>query len=230
MSGEELLERYAVGVRHFGEVDLHGADLKGAELSGIDLTGADLCAANLSKAKLSGAILRGADLIDAILRCTDLRGADLVNADLSCSDLTGANLAGADIREADFSGSILVGTTLTDTTRNRGTNLYSTDLSRALTDIDPTSEDLRGLMKSDAMMEGWDCIGRWMGYGFFGLLGAMAGGALGILIGLFGGQDTQVLCMFGGALFGAVWVANKLRSAQESANRVTVQVRDDTRR
>jgi uncharacterized protein YjbI with pentapeptide repeats len=62
--------------RTFGqEVDLIGANLRGADLRCANLRGAYLIAADLS-----GADLRGADLIGADFRDTDLSGADLTGS------------------------------------------------------------------------------------------------------------------------------------------------------
>ncbi len=42
MDAQELLEKYAQGIRNFGAENLRGVDLKGADLNGIDLRGSDL--------------------------------------------------------------------------------------------------------------------------------------------------------------------------------------------
>ena len=83
-------------------VQLQGADLRGAGLGGLDMRGASLSGTKLDAADLGGANLNGADLSAASLKDAKLGGADLSNArlggpgaDLSNADLTRANLASA---------------------------------------------------------------------------------------------------------------------------------------
>lgn len=79
------------------EMDLRGAELKGADLSGTTLEDVDLRGADLE-----GALLRGMELEGIDLRGADLKRADLRDVVVEESDLGGADLAGADLRGADL--------------------------------------------------------------------------------------------------------------------------------
>ena len=107
------------------EVNIEGADLRGANLYRADLCEAKLYKANLYHADLRGADLRGANLYQVDLCGADLYRADLTGADLCGADLRGANLCevnlrGANLREADLRGADL-----------RGVNLYEANLRGA---------------------------------------------------------------------------------------------------
>ena len=80
-------------------IDLRGADLRGAQLGQANLFEAVLNYADLGQANLSEARLRGAELIDA-----NLRAASFFKADLREAELLGADLFGANLNEADLSG------------------------------------------------------------------------------------------------------------------------------
>lgn len=86
----ELRRRYALGDRHFQNINLAGANLEGIYLSNANLIGANLSYANL-------------------------RHGQLDNANLIAADLTGADLTGANLTKAKLSGAKLVNTILTDT-------------------------------------------------------------------------------------------------------------------
>ena len=62
------------------QVDLSGADLRGADLSDAKLRGANLREATMRRANLREATLRGANLREATMRGSDLRGANVENA------------------------------------------------------------------------------------------------------------------------------------------------------
>ena len=109
-----------------GEADLRGANLQGAHLIRADLRGADLYRADLSQtdltfADLSRADLRGASLLRANLRA-NFGKADLRGANLSRADLNSAILAGADLREAFLITTDLLGADLREADL-RGANL-----------------------------------------------------------------------------------------------------------
>lgn len=120
--------------------DLHGADLRSAdlrkvswwcdgsvELSNVNLSGADLRGAWLGapifdRANLRGANLSGLDLRRGQFAVTSFEGADLTEADLSGvtvdgsfagAVLDGANLAGAVLTSSTFRDASLLGTNLT---------------------------------------------------------------------------------------------------------------------
>ena len=115
-SSVEALARDGVAMK---EINLSGADFRGAVLVGADfrradLSGAifveaDLSGADFYGADLSGAIFIRADLTDAILCETDLSNADLVGARLHNADLDRANLQGAELLVADFSNAEMDG-------------------------------------------------------------------------------------------------------------------------
>src|SRR5262249_2309404 len=96
---EALEHLYSVGVNlrglngqtgYFGDIDLHGADLRWATLTG----------ANLDGANLEGVDLQGANLSFASLRKARLRGANLERARLLAADFSEADLAGVNMRYA----------------------------------------------------------------------------------------------------------------------------------
>ncbi len=68
----------------------------------INLRGANLRGADLFRAILRGADLRVANLQDAVLLSADLQRADLRRANLQGATLVGANLQGADLRRANL--------------------------------------------------------------------------------------------------------------------------------
>jgi hypothetical protein len=90
------------------EINLMGADLRGAELMYANLSQVSLYNANLSNAKLSNANLMGANLFNA-----NLSGADLSNAKLSGGKLYNANLQDALLVGAELLGSNLTAANLT---------------------------------------------------------------------------------------------------------------------
>ncbi len=88
-----------------GQIDLHGADLRG-DNQGADYANGDLSAANLDHSNLAGAFFAG----------TNLSGASLHQADLEGATLSGANLTNADLSNADLAGANLHGVTWSNTT------------------------------------------------------------------------------------------------------------------
>jgi hypothetical protein len=121
----------AAAIKGQGDIDLSGADLKGATLSGLelsnanlfgaelryaDLSGTDLTGANLTGANLNGANLTEADLNGANLTEADLNGANLTEADLDGADFTSANLSCADLSGARLNGTCLTGANLSGAT------------------------------------------------------------------------------------------------------------------
>jgi len=97
---EELKQRYALGDRHFQNINLSGANL-----AGIYLTKANLIGANLSYTNLQNAQLNQVNLIAANLQGADLRGANLHKAKLIGANLTDANLTNADLTDAEMTES-----------------------------------------------------------------------------------------------------------------------------
>ena len=90
--------------------DLRGADLGRTQLSNAGLPEVDLRGASLWQANLRDADLRGADFREALLQGADLRGAKLLGVDLrgvslDLTQLRGAVLKGADLRGASLRGS-----------------------------------------------------------------------------------------------------------------------------
>ena len=180
MTIEELLEKYAVGVRDFHGVDLSETNLSGAKLSGVNLShanlsvvnfsGANLIFANLSHARLNVVRLRGAnlasanlnhasinvanliraDLSYAQLRAASLIRSELIRADLSNADLSEANLRSADLREATLRQAVLRGADLSEATLKDGF-LTGANLEHAkLNNTDLSRTDLGGANLRDA--------------------------------------------------------------------------------
>lgn len=130
MTIEELLEKYATGVRDFS-----GIDIREANLSGVKLSGADLSHANLSVVNLSGANLSGANLNHAKLNVARLRGAHLTGANLNNASLNVSNLIRADLSRAQLKAASLIRAELIRADFNRAelteANLASADLREA---------------------------------------------------------------------------------------------------
>jgi Pentapeptide repeats (8 copies) len=106
--------------RDIGQIDLAGADLRGAFLAGADfrranLRGAFLDCANLSRADLADAALDGVDLFSADLALANLASAGLGSAGLRNASFVGADLTNADLAfaedlsEATFTAANLAG-------------------------------------------------------------------------------------------------------------------------
>jgi len=113
------------------EIDLRGADLRGAHFVEAHLDGADLRKANLRRAHLFEADLRRAHFVEAHLDGADLRKANLVGtklilayfteADLSAANLSAADLMGTDLSAANLSAADLTGATLREATLSGAT-------------------------------------------------------------------------------------------------------------
>lgn len=161
MNAEELLEKYASGIRdftgiHLGEASLIGANLTDIMLQGANLNVANLSSANLSRSnlsdaklnvsRLSGANLSGANLsraslnvanlIRSILVDANMPDVSMIRAELVRSDLSRANLRRANMSESDL----------------REVRLRSTDLTGAIL----TRVDLRNSVLTGATLEGAD--------------------------------------------------------------------------
>ncbi|MBD1937224.1 pentapeptide repeat-containing protein [Microcoleus sp. FACHB-68] len=174
METEELLQKYASGVRDFtavnlceanlSRVNLSEANLSQANLSIANLGGANLSGANLSHAKLNVAKLNGANLSGANLNGADLNVANLIRADLSDAtlvqaaliraelirvelsraNLSEANLNGASLREAKLRQANLSGANLSEADLTNA-SLKSANLERAtLRETDLRGADLSG--------------------------------------------------------------------------------------
>ena len=100
-SGVEALARDGVVMK---EIDLSGADLRGAILAGADLRRANLENAILIEADLSGADLFGANLSGAVFTRANLKKANLCESNLADSDLVGAVFSRGRFGESQSSG------------------------------------------------------------------------------------------------------------------------------
>lgn len=139
---------------HGRELDLSGADLRGAalahaDLRGADLSGADLRGADLERADLRGARLDGADLRGAVLKRTNLieaglREADLRRADLSHSDFRGAVLDRAALRGAEVWSAFVGHASMKDTYLDGVDMSRADERGRTATDEDAARSDGRG--------------------------------------------------------------------------------------
>ena len=101
----------------FFNVDLFGADLRGATLDGAfmqqaQLDGAQLQGASLQGAQLQDARLNRAQMQDARLNWAQLQGARLQQAQLQGASLAGAQLQGASLHGAQLQGALLIGAKL----------------------------------------------------------------------------------------------------------------------
>ena len=133
----EALARDGVAME---EINLSGADLRGAMLAGANFRRADLSNAIFVEADLSGADLRGAQLRGAVFIRANLTDADLCEADLRDADLVGAvfedaymekvNLEGAELLVANFSNAHLAGATVTSA-NGAYSNFAGADLTNA---------------------------------------------------------------------------------------------------
>jgi len=117
-------------------INLNGANLRGADLNNTNLTRTKLRAANLRRARLLFAALNKADLTEADLGAANLTGADLSVADLHWVNLNGANLTGADLGRARIFESDLIGADLSRANLSRAefkrVALYEVNFSQAL--------------------------------------------------------------------------------------------------
>ena len=113
---EELLEKYAKGIRNFEDVILKDADLSGANLKGIGFIGS----------KITEVKFRGADLKDANFSFTLITNVDFSEADLSFANFKNANLIKVNLSGANLKNTVLDGTYLWHS------NYNVVDLSHAL--------------------------------------------------------------------------------------------------
>jgi uncharacterized protein YjbI with pentapeptide repeats len=131
------------------QANLAGANLRNADLARADLSGADLHGASLTSTRLLEAFMPGADLLGAHLQQADLTGASLNVAVLTSAHLRGANLTGAKLIQADLAGADLTGAHLTRA------NLANANLAGAdLTDADLPEADLAGADLTDTNLTG----------------------------------------------------------------------------
>ncbi|NED91194.1 pentapeptide repeat-containing protein [Streptomyces sp. SID11233] len=139
---------------HGRDLDLSGADLRGAalahaDLRGADLSGADLRGADLERADLRGARLDGADLRGAVLKRTNLiesglREADLRRADLSHSDFRGAVLDRAALRGAEVWSAFVGHASMKDAYLDGVDMSRADERGRTATDADAARPDSTG--------------------------------------------------------------------------------------
>jgi uncharacterized protein YjbI with pentapeptide repeats len=116
-------------------VDMSGADLRGAHFVVADLDGASLVLADFSWAILSGAKLRKASLLqtnlsEAILNQANLRGAYLNEANLSDASLRDADLREANLYATELSGADLSGADLSKAFLGSATGVTNEELKK----------------------------------------------------------------------------------------------------
>lgn len=107
------------------QLNLTGANLRGADLSGATLSKANLTKADLTGANLEGAILNLANLNSASLTGANLKSASLENADLSYAGFISANLEAANLKDAKL-----------EFTNFRGANFRLTTLANGVVTSD----------------------------------------------------------------------------------------------
>ncbi|MGK7911207.1 MAG: pentapeptide repeat-containing protein [Synechococcus sp.] len=110
----ELLDEYAVGVRHFSRSNLRNAYLPEIELVAVNLSWGCLAQAHLVKANLRRANLEWANLV-----AVDLTDAQLMAAHLNWANLGQACMVGANLNDAQLNWSNLVATDLRATHLNQ---------------------------------------------------------------------------------------------------------------
>jgi uncharacterized protein YjbI with pentapeptide repeats len=127
-------------IKKYGEnLDLSGANLRGAQLRGAKLQGANLFDADLRGACLERADLKEACLMDANLEGADLSYANINGANLENADMRRANLKYSDARKSVWKGAALRGAELW------GAYFSNVDLNNAYTDgVDLSRADYRG--------------------------------------------------------------------------------------
>ncbi|MBD2257899.1 pentapeptide repeat-containing protein [Pseudanabaena sp. FACHB-2040] len=155
MNGQELLGKYAQGIRDFTGANLNECSLIGANLSEIILQDASLNVANLSSANLNHSDFKGAQL-----NVTRLSGANLSHADLSGSKLNVANLIRVILTSANLTGASLIRAEMVRATLSQGrlvsANCSEADLREAHLDradlhyANLTRADLRGSVLAGA--------------------------------------------------------------------------------
>ncbi|WP_449224626.1 pentapeptide repeat-containing protein [Almyronema epifaneia] len=145
MNAEELLEKYATGMRDFEGIHLSETHLVGATLTGINLKSAKLNVANLSSvnlshsdlsyAKLNVTRLSGANLSQAKLHKANLNVTNLIRAILVGADLSGVSMIRAELLRAELSNANLQGANLSESdlreVRLRWANLMQANLGRS---------------------------------------------------------------------------------------------------
>jgi hypothetical protein len=211
-NAEEVLQRYAAGVRDFHDADLRGIDLRGANLSSADLSEAelseaDLTDANLTECNLSGAELRRATLRGAVLKKSNLRGADfsladLTNAKFDCADLCGNNLSGAVLRWAR----------VLEVAFDSSTQFTGVDFSEVVFDAALRKEVERRAARKERFAGDWHGPWRWLVVGVAVIAttcgGMLGGGMLGACLQAVVGHafEKEALVVLSGTVGGA-WLA-----------------------
>ena len=103
----KAFERLVNSNKNVKSYQLNNVDLEGANLKGAELNLTDFKNANLEEVKLQGADLKGVRLQGA-----NLKNANLQNADLGGTELQGANLKNANLQNADLRRTKLQGANL----------------------------------------------------------------------------------------------------------------------
>ena len=133
----EALERLVNSNKNLQSYELNNVDLEGANLKGADLTLTDLKNANLEGVKLQRAKLKGVRLQEA-----NLQSANLQKADLGGTELQGANLQNANLQKAELRR-----------TKLEGANLQGANLQKAeLIFVDFKNASFKGANLKDAMI------------------------------------------------------------------------------
>jgi uncharacterized protein YjbI with pentapeptide repeats len=185
-----------VSESQFFNVDLTGADLRGATLNRAfmqqaQLDGAQLQGARLDGAQLQGARLNGAQLQGASLNRAQFQGASLNRAQLQGAWLNRAQLQGASLEEAQLQGAFLREAQLQGASlswaRMQGAMLYGAQLQGAslieaqLQGASLAEAQLQGAFLREAQLQGaslsWARMQGAMLYGAQ-LQGAWLGGAV----------------------------------------------------
>lgn len=115
--------------------NLSGADLTQLNLTGANLRGADLSSATLSQANLTNADLTGANLESAILNSANLSGASLTGANLKSASLENADLSYAGFISANLEAANLKDAKL-QFTNFRGANFRLTTMANGVVTSD----------------------------------------------------------------------------------------------
>jgi len=104
----ELMQRYALGERHFPNVDLSEANLSRVTLDGASFGPHSW----FSSADFTSASLRGTSFCNCNVKCAMFNGADLTNASFANAAIESISLDGAVLVGTNFVGATFYGITL----------------------------------------------------------------------------------------------------------------------
>ena len=127
-------------------VNLQGANLKGANFEDCNLAARNLSGSNLQDANFLGANLQGANLQGSNLQGDNFQGANLVGANLQGANLQGANMNNANLTNANLTGANLQaanmnGANLTDANFTGANCQLSTDTGATTTGVITTGSN-----------------------------------------------------------------------------------------